>query len=281
MRKPLRTVPCVAAFLFALLPAFVQGQQADAPAFTPEVGQHGKDVVWVPTPDALVDKMLEMAKTGPSDFVIDLGSGDGRIAIAAAKKFGARSLGIEYDGEMVALSRRKAAEAGVDRAAFEQADLFQTDLSRATVITMYLLPGLNIRLRPALLALKPGTRIVSHRFNLGDWDPDATQWVDGRQAHLWIVPADVRGDWKMTVQGPKGPVSYALRLRQEYQRVEGEVGRMRAAKLFEGVIVGDTLAFSMEDAGTTRRFTGRVNGPEISGTIVSTGLPSFNWSATR
>src|SRR5712691_3443732 len=178
---------------------FAQAQPAQG-QFEPQVGQAGKDVVWVPTPQELVDKMLDMAKVTPQDFLMDLGSGDGRTVITAAKR-GARALGIEYNPEMVELSRRNAIAAGVgDKATFVKADLFESDFSQATVVTMFLLPQINLRLRPKILDLKPGTRIVSNTFTMDEWTPDqtATVGVDCSSwctALFWIVPAKVGGTW--------------------------------------------------------------------------------------
>ncbi|HEY6363456.1 MAG TPA: class I SAM-dependent methyltransferase, partial [Candidatus Binatia bacterium] len=169
--------------------------------YKPRVGQEGKDVIWVPTPQELVDKMLDMAKVTPKDYVIDLGSGDGRTVITAAKR-GARALGIEYNPDMVELSKHNAAKEGVsDRANFVKADLFESDFSEATVITMFLLPGINIRLRPKILDLKPGTRIVSNSFTMGEWAADEEGTVKNGCASyctalLWIVPAKVEGTWQ-------------------------------------------------------------------------------------
>src|ERR671919_480494 len=190
--------------------------------YEPQVGQEGKDVIWVPTPQALVDKMLDMAKTTPNDMVIDLGSGDGRTVISAAKR-GARAIGIEYNPDMVELSQRNAIAAGVaDKATFIKADLFQTDLSKATVITMFLLPSINLQLRPKLLELKPGTRIVSNTFTMEDWEADETATVtDGCTgswctALFWVVPAKVEGTWAL----PQG----TLTLTQQFQKVSGTLG---------------------------------------------------------
>src|SRR5258706_14531140 len=185
----------------SLASSFASGQ---TPAeYKPEVGQQGKDVVWVPTAQALVDRMLDMAKVTPNDYVIDLGSGDGRTVITAAKR-GARALGIEYNPDMVALSKRNAAKAGVsDKASFVEADIFRTDLSPATVITLFLLTDLNLKLRPTILTLKPGTGIVSNTVGIGDWERDQPAELGCETyctAYLWIVPARVEGRWK-TAQG--------------------------------------------------------------------------------
>ena len=183
-----------AAAPLVALPTLSLGQTNAAPAstdaFKPRVGQEGKDVIWVPTPDKLVHRMLQMAMVGPSDFVVDLGSGDGKIAIAAARDFKARAMGVEFNPQMVTLSRRAAVEAGVaERVQFEEGDIFKVDFSKASVVTMYLLPTLNLKLRPTLLAMRPGTRIVSHQFMMGSWEPDDNSNVEDRPGYLWIVPA--------------------------------------------------------------------------------------------
>src|ERR1041385_5536332 len=206
------------ALLLALSTSLAFAQAKRSPqTFEPEVGQPGKDVVWVPTPQALVDKMLDMAKVTPKDYVIDLGSGDGRTVITAAKR-GAKALGIEYNPEMVELSKRNAAKEGVsEKASFMKADLFETDFSQAQVITMFLLPSINMKLRPKLLNLRPGTRIVSNSFDMEDWKPDETATVEGCTnwctAHLWIVPAKVDGNWK-SAQGD-------LTIKQTFQNISG------------------------------------------------------------
>jgi len=217
--------------------------------FEPRVGQPGKDVVWVPTPQALVDKMLDMAKVTPNDFVMDLGSGDGRTVITAAKR-GATAMGIEYNPDMVELSKRNAQKEGVTaKATFVQADLFKADLSKATVITMFLLPSINMQLRPSLLNLKPGTRIVANTFTMEDWDADETQSVTDNcsswcTALLWIVPAKVQGTWK-TPQGN-------LTLTQTFQNV---TGNLNGTPITSGKLTGDQISLTV--GGTT--YTGRVN----------------------
>ena len=185
--------------------------------YQPSVGQEGKDVIWVPTPQALVDKMLDMAKVTPKDYVIDLGSGDGRTVITAAKR-GSKALGIEYNPDMVELSKRNAAKEGVsDKASFMKADLFESDFSQAQVITMFLLSSINMKLRPKILDLKPGTRIVSNTFDMGEWKPDETANLSGCNswctAHLWIVPAKTEGTWKL----PQGE----LTIKQSFQMITG------------------------------------------------------------
>src|SRR4026208_2057578 len=194
----LRTLLIVAC----LLAAASASAQTQTKPFEPTVGQSGKDVVWVPTPQALVDKMLDMAKVTPSDYVMDLGSGDGRTVITAAKR-GVRAHGIEYNADMVELSKRNAAKEGVTaKATFANADLFKSDFSQASVITMFLLPDINLKLRPKILNLKPGTRVVSNSFTMGEWTADETATVGAGcsswcTAYLWIVPAKVDGTWKL------------------------------------------------------------------------------------
>ena len=245
------------AFLLALAAGSVQAQPAKE--YQPEVGQAGKDVVWVPTPQALVDKMLDMAKVTPKDYVIDLGSGDGRTVITAAKR-GSKALGIEYNPDMVELAKRNAAKEGVsDKASFMKADLFETDFSQAQVITMFLLPSINMKLRPKILNLKPGTRIVSNSFDMEDWKPDETANVEGCTnwctAHLWIVPAKVGGTWKL----PQGE----LAIKQTFQMITGTLKNGNVTSPINGKLDGDQISFT---AGGTQ-YTGRVNGNamEING----------------
>ena len=246
---------------------FAQAQPAQKP-FEPQVGQEGKDVIWVPTPQALVEKMMDMAKVTANDTVIDLGSGDGRTVITAAKR-GARALGIEYNPDMVELSRLNAAKEGVSgKASFMKADIFESDFSQATVITMYLLPQLNVKLRPKILNLKPGTRIVSHAFTMEEWTADQTESFDSRTAYLWIVPAKVAGRWRL----PQGE----LTLKQNFQMIAGTLKTGgNTLTVANGRLNGDQISFS---AGNSE-YTGRVNGNTIQGTVK--GASSGSWSATR
>lgn len=244
--------------VLALFSALALGQAQKAPsAYKPSVGQEGKDVVWVPTPQALVDKMLDMAKVTPSDYVIDLGSGDGRTVITAAKR-GVRALGIEYNPEMVELSKENAEKERVsERASFMKADLFQSDFSKATVITMFLLPDINLKLRPKILGLKPGTRIVSNTFTMGDWEADETATVDKDcngswcTALLWIVPAQVGG----THQLPEGE----LILKQSFQKLSGTLRTNGRTVPVEGKVRGEEIAFT---AGG-REYRGKANGKRL------------------
>ena len=259
----------VACLSVAIASGLAQAQPAKE--FKPEVGQDGKDVVWVPTPQALVDKMLDMAKVTSKDYVIDLGSGDGRTVITAAKR-GAKALGIEYNPDMVELSKRNAAKAGVsDKATFTKADLFESDFSDAQVITMFLLSSINMKLRPKILDLKPGTRIVSNTFDMGEWKPDETAKVEGCTnwctAHLWIVPAKVEGTWK-TPQGD-------LTLKQTFQMVSGTLKNGNVITPISGKLNGDQISFTAGSA----QYNGRVNGNTIDGT--AKGGSNDKWTATR
>ncbi len=268
--------PLLALFLaFVASGAFAQAQP-QSQGFQPQVGQAGKDVVWVPTGQGLVDKMLDMAKVTPNDFVIDLGSGDGRTVITAAKR-GARALGIEYNPEMVDLSKRNAAGEGVaDKAVFMKADLFETDFSRATVITMFLLPSINVKLRPKILDLKPGTRIVSNTFTMGDWSDDETATLEEKSgcsyyctAHLWIVPAKVAGTWRL----PQGELTFA----QNFQMVTGTLkAGDKAFPITDGRLRGDQLHFTAGGA----EYIARANGNALEGTVRSGGS-NGTWRATR
>jgi predicted RNA methylase len=254
--------------------AFAQPAEADKP-FEPIVGQQGKDVVWVPTPQALVDKMLDMAKLTPSDIHFDLGSGDGRTVITAAKR-GATATGVEFNPKMVELSRANAAKEGVaDKTTFIQGDIFQTDFSKANVITLFLLPDLNVRLRPTILDMKPGTRVVSNSFSMGEWQPDERAEVteDCRgycRALFWIVPAKVDGNWTMDRDSSSG----ALALKQEFQNFTGTIANGNViTPVTDGKLKGDEITFTA--AGV--RYTGKVDGDTMAGTTES----GTTWQAKR
>lgn len=267
---------------FALLAgALAVGSAARAAEFTPQVGQGGKDVIWVPTPEDLVERMLRMAQTTSSDIVYDLGSGDGRLVIAAAKKFGAKALGIEYNPDMVALSQRNAQREGVAaNTTFIKADLFESDFSKATVITMYLLPSINARLRPKILDLRPGTRVVSHAFDMEDWQPDQSDTVEGRRGMLWIVPAKVAGSWKLKIgDGADNQLS----INQRYQVVDGTVQFPKiTTSLREPRLLGDRISFTLMDANATlQAFSGRVIGDRMEGTLRSASGAESRWTARR
>jgi len=233
--------------------------------YVPKSGQPGKDIVWVPTPTAMVEKLLDMAQVTSSDYVVDLGSGDGRNVIAAARR-GARAHGIEYDADLVEFSKRAADKAGVgDKATFEKADIFVSDFSKATVVVLFLTPEMNIRLRPKLLALKPGARIVANTFAIGDWNADrmatatdnCDRWCTGR---LWIVPAKVDGTWKLA--------DGELKLKQIYQTFTGALKSPTKSLPVAGKLRGEEIFFNSK----TSQFTGRVNGAAIDGIARTAGI---------
>ena len=252
--------------------------------------QPGYDVPYVPTPPVVVEEMLRLAGVGPGDFVIDLGSGDGRILIAAAKKFGARGVGVDLDPERIDESVYGAELAGVsDRVAFQRQDLFKFDIGQATVVTMYLLPSVNIRLRPRLLReLKPGTRIVSHDFDMEDWQPDRKSTVR-KNVFLWIVPAQVGGRWRATVALPAGERSYEIEIKQKFQEIDGFVRYdKKTAGLWNVKLSGDRINFVIvDDTGpveTNLYFDGRVSGDAIEGMIkrgIGSDQKEIKWRAAR
>lgn len=260
-------------WLAAIVVAHAQTPAAPpAPIYEPEYGQPGRDVVWVPTPAAMVYTMLDLAKVTPDDYVIDLGSGDGRLVIGAAKR-GAKALGLEYDDNLVRYSVREAQKQGVaDKAQFLKADIFATDFSQATVLTLFLLPDMNLRLRPQFLAMKPGTRIVANYFGIGDWSSDESVRVPESAkcenyciAYLWIVPARVDGTW----QTPQGE----LNLKQGHQYFTGKMGN---AQVTQGRVRGDTLSFSADGMS----YSGRVSGDVIEGSLINRGVGE-RWTARR
>ena len=263
--RPIVIALCALGFATA---SYAQATQAPATTFEPRVGQPGKDVVWVPTPQELVEKMLDLAQVTKQDFLMDLGSGDGRTVITAAKR-GLRAQGVEYNPDMVSLAQKNAAAAGVsDRAQFVQADLFATDFSKAQVVTMFLLPSINMKLRPTILSMRPGTRIVSNTFTMEDWQPDQSETIQECSswctAHLWIVPAKVAGTWQL----PQG----SLTLTQEFQMLAGTLG---SAAISGARMRGDAITFTV---GNTV-YNGRVEGNTIRGTM--SGGASGAFTATK
>lgn len=262
---------CLAALIVlgvaAPLPAQDFPQYGDD-LYRPRVRQPGKDVMWLPTPDAMVERMLRMAKTTSSDVVYDLGAGDGRLPIFAAKEFGATAVGIEYDGELAALARRNAERAGVGgKVTIIRGDIFKEDFSRATVVTLYLLPDLNQQLRPQLLAMKAGTRVVSHAWDMGEWEPDATARIGESEAFLWIVPARVEGRW--TLRDERGFLTGDLELTQRFQRVGGTLTlRGKAQPVLGAYVDGDYLGFTFVDLdGGVRSVRARADGGTFSGSL--------------
>jgi methyltransferase family protein len=267
----------VAVLLFAFtLPACAQ--------FQPQVGQAGKDVIWVPTPDDVVERMLIMAQVTPNDYVWDLGAGDGKIAIMAARKFGARATGIEYNPDMVKHANDNAQKAGVagtgaGKATIRHGDIFATDFSQATVVTLYLLPALNMKLRPQLLSMRPGTRVVSHSFSMEDWEADEISTLDGRRAYFWLVPANVMGTWALDAGGQK----HDLVLEQTFQKVSGNVtfGAMHAG-LRDARLRGGNISFGYIDQNGVRRdFSGRVTGAKMEGAFRDEKGAEGRWSAAK
>lgn len=258
-------------FVAAALSGPAQAQTATT-EFKPQVGQAGKDVIWVPTPKSLVEKMLKMAEVKPTDTLFDLGSGDGITVITAAKLHGLRATGIEFNPDMVELSKRNAQREGVsDKAEFIRGDIFTTDFSKATVVTMYLLPYLNLKLRPTILNMKPGTRVVSHAFTMDDWAADQTDSTEGRTAYLWIVPAKVEGKWTIG----NGSVEF----KQKFQDIDGTYTTADGMtwRLTNTNLRGDQISFS---AGAAT-YTGRVSGPVMQGSMrPRADAQSTSWSAT-
>lgn len=240
--------------------------------YQPKLRQPGKDVMWLPTPDAMVARMLAAARTSRDDIVYDLGAGEGRIPIAAARDFGATAVGIEYDPALAALAVRNVARAGVaDRVRIITGDVFKEDFTRATVVTLYLLPEINYQLRPQILALKPGTRVVSHMWDMGEWEPDETITLDGNQAFLWTVPARVAGSW--SVRDESGRVVATVLLAQQFQRVGGTVAIAGKTQPLLGAFVqGATLGFTFvaEDGGV-RNARLRIDDRRATGAMVFVG----------
>ena len=268
LRRALTVLVFLSTIIFLTSHARAAGKD-----YLPKSGQPGKDVVWVPNPTVMVEKLLDMAQVTPKDYVVDLGSGDGRNVITAAKR-GARAHGIEYNPDLVELSKKFAAKEGVSgRATFETGDLFKTDFSKATVVILFLLPEMNIKLRPRLLDLKPGTRIVANTFVIGDWNADQTSiaadncehWCTGR---LWYVPAKVAGSWKL----PQGE----LTVKQTYQTFSGTLKNESNTLPLTGRLRGEQIAFTV--GGT--QYTGTVNGNTIEGFARTSGIDS-KFRATR
>lgn len=272
---------------------------AAASVAAPAMAQDFGDTPYVQTPQNIVDRMLEVAHVGPGDYVIDLGSGDGRMVITAAKRYGARGFGVDLDRRLVELANRSAARAGVaDRAAFYERDLYDTDLTAASVVTIYLLPEVNLMVRPKLLAtLKPGTRIVSHDYNMGEWPPDQQMVLDapdkpvGRdkksKVFFWVVPANAAGKWRWQLTLAGKPVVFQLVVAQNFQKISGNVTAGGSSMPITGALLsGENISFSVSDPRTSARyeFTGRIAGQAISGTVRVTGPTAqrqLEWDAAR
>jgi len=234
-------------------------------SFKPSTGQPGKDVVWVPTNDPLVTRMLDMAAVTKNDLVYDLGAGDGKIAIAAAKQFGARAVGVEYNPDMARLAQCLVRAEGVgDKVKVVQGDIFETDFSSASVVTLYLLPELNLRLRPTLLKMKPGTRVVSHSFLMDDWRPDESSVSNDGAAYLWIVPADVSGKW--TFKQQSGKDSFDVNLTQTFQKLSGSVGK-GTQEISNAEVRGTQVEMMFSEGDVHTRLKGELKGKQIEAQV--------------
>ena len=251
-------------------------QSAPEPVF----GTPGKDAGWIPTPSGMVDAMLRVARVSASDLVVDLGSGDGRIPILAAKSFGSRGLGIELNGDLVAYSQEQAVKEGVaDRVKFVRGDIFETDFSQATVVTLFMPPVVLKRLRPILLAMRPGTRIVSYLFLMDDWEPDEWAHSDGMHGVLWVVPASVGGTWRIEAAGGE---SYGVRLVQKVQKIDGRFLLGRAElPLFDARLEGNRFRFTSLAGARRFDFAGTAAGGILEGEVRVSGEPTRRFRATQ
>jgi len=269
-----RLVLTAATLVAGMSVATAFAQATDGPKigdekYKPSVGQSGKDVIWVPTNDAVAEAMLKMADVKPGDLVFDLGSGDGKIAIAAAKNFGATAVGIEYNKDMADLATRNAARAGVaDKVKIINGDIFVEDFSKANVLTMYLLPDLNLKLRPTILKMAPGTRVVTNSFHMGDWEPDALIGNGYTQGYHWVVPGNAAGKW--TIKGIEGSKTASLDLTQRYQRVGGTLSVDGKSQPVLGAnLNGNRLKFSFVDnSGQSRIVDVTLKGNTFAGNVL-------------
>jgi hypothetical protein len=263
---------CVLALLLACaLPAAGASREECERQYKPQTGQPGKDVIWVPTNDGLVTRMLKMAEVTAADRVYDLGAGDGKIAIAAARDFGARAVGVEYDPQLARLAQCYVqADRLGERVQIIHGDIFETDFSSATVVTLYLLPELNVRLRPTILKMKPGTRVVSHSFLMGDWEPDERSLTEDGSAYLWIVPAQVDGNWSF--REAEGNGRFAVQLQQQFQHVSGS-GESEPL-VSDARMHGPQLELTFFENGSPTRVAGRVEGDRIDAKVTRGGKTS-------
>lgn len=273
----------LSAVIVACLLAPPLAAQAPKP-YEPVIGQLGKDSVWAPTPERLIVRMLQMADTSAADTVIDLGSGDGRVPIVAARRFGARGIGVEFDADLVRFSEQQAAAQGVTALTrFIREDLFQTDLSHATVVAMYIGPEVTMKLRPKLLALAPGTRVVTHQFTMGDWEPDEMARVENTPGYLWVVPARIEGRWRVRY----GEAETRLEIAQKFQMLSGSaLSGAKASPLLAARVRGTEVRFTILDAnGDSRTFNGVIAAGErmMTGRTRSQGpgQPELAWRAER
>jgi len=282
--RVLASATCLAVMLTAN-PVFAQSAESTKlgdEKYEPRVGQSGKDVIWVPTNDAVADAMLKAAKVKPTDLVYDLGAGDGKIAIAAAKNFGATAVGIEYNKDMADLAKRNTERAGVaDKVTIINGDIFVEDFSKATVVTMYLLPDLNLKIRPTILKMAPGTRIVTNSFNMGDWEPDDTVGTGYAQGYFWVVPGNAAGKWSLKgMEGSQQPAT--LEITQRYQRVGGVLNIYgKSQPILGATLTGNRLKFSFTDHSNQSRIVDvTLNGNEFSGQVLENS-PLYSITGTR
>lgn len=279
-RKALATLSALSGWTALGLPFAARAQTASV--LEPVFGTPGKDSGWIPTPAGMVEAMLEMAVVTPADLVCDLGSGDGRIPFLAAKRYGARGLGIEYNGDLVKYSDSLALKEGLaDRVKFVQGDIFATDFTHATVVTLFMPPDFNRKIRPVLLAMKPGTRVVAFNFGMDDWQPDDSVYVDAQRGMLWRVPAKVDGNWRLAFDTTES-AAYTLRLEQQFQKVAGhlDIGNERLT-LWDLRFDVDRLRFSVIHQGKRLDFDGRVAGAALQGQLEAGGQAVRRWTATR
>jgi hypothetical protein len=269
---------CVLALMLACaVPAAGASRDQCEREYQPQTGQPGKDVIWVATDDGLVARMLKMAQVTAADRVYDLGAGDGKIAIAAARDFGAQAVGVEYDPNLARLAQCYVeADRLTGRVQIIHGDIFQTDFSSATVVTLYLLPELNLRLRPTILKMKPGTRVVSHSFLMGDWEPDERSMTEDGSAYLWIVPAQIEGHWSFRETGGNG--HFAMQLEQQFQHLSG---RAASEPLVSGArLHGPQLELTFFENGTPTKVSGKIAGDRIDAQVTRGGKTS-RYTGTR
>jgi len=275
--------------LFAAFPGVTPAAETAVEyAYEPVIGMPGKDVVWVPTPAHVIDFMLDLAKANSTDFVVDLGSGDGRMVLGAAKR-GIKARGVEFNPELVQLSKEEAARLGISsHAEFVEQDMFKADLSQATLLMTYLLPHLNVRVRPLALAqMKPGTRIVTYAFHMGEWQPEQVAQSGGLTVHLYIVPAAAMGEWRWSHDGIGFGRDYAMSLRQKFQFIDG-TGSTKNSPVYlrDMKLAGDRITFTLtEEAGSSlaqTRYEGRIDGDTITGSAITNNQEKPRpWQARR
>jgi SAM-dependent methyltransferase len=270
-RRPVPQWCVLALLLTCALPAAGASRAECERQYKPETGQPGKDVIWVPTNDGLVTRMLTMAHVTAEDRVYDLGAGDGKIAISAARDFGAHAVGVEYEPQLARLAQCYVQADGLGaKVQIIHGDIFETDFSSATVVTLYLLPELNLRLRPTILKMKPGTRVVSHSFLMDDWEPDERSMTDDGSAYLWIVPAQVAGNWSFREADGNG--RFTVELEQTFQQLSGRAGG--EPLVADARVRGPQLEFTFFENAAPTKVTGSVAGERIDAQVARGGKTS-------